>query len=191
MVADSVVQPFVSSSWPIVLDEVFAGPEWTLELSEGEAEVLGPVVRFSHTFFWVVLCAGLGVLLLSGTQIRRSLVPLVELNEGTRRIAQRDFGSRVLVRSRDEFEELATSFNAMAMQLGRQFQALATAAELDRAVLSATDVATIVDTLLARTRDVLPCHMVGVTLAASDGGKSLSGVVYDYCDDARYTARVD
>ena len=58
-------------------------------------------------------------------------------------------------------------------------------------MLSATDVASIVDTLLARTRDVFPCHLVGVTLVASDGGKSLSGVVYDYCDDSRYTARVD
>ena len=38
-------------------------------------------------------------------------------------------------RAGDEFEELATSFNAMAVQLGRQFQALSTAAELDRAVL--------------------------------------------------------
>ena len=190
MPADSAA-PFVSSAWPIVLDEVFAAPTWTLVLSEGEEEVLGPVVRFSRVFLWLVLGSGLAVLVLSGSQIRRSLVPLVELNEGTRRIAQRDFASRVAVQSKDEFEELAGSFNAMAMQLGRQFQALATAAELDRAVLSATDVASIVDTLLARTRDVFPCHMVGVTLVASDGGKSLSGVVYDYCDDTRRTARVD
>jgi diguanylate cyclase (GGDEF)-like protein len=184
-------RPFVSSTWPILLDEVFAGPTWTLTLSESEDEVLGPVTHFSQTFIWVVLLSGFGVLVLSRTQIRRSLVPLAELREGTRRIAQRDFGSRVRVTSRDEFEELATAFNGMAVQLGRQFQALSTAAELDRAVLSATDVASIVDTLLARTRDVFPCHLVGVTLVAPDGGKSLSGVVYDYCDDARHSARVD
>jgi diguanylate cyclase (GGDEF)-like protein len=189
--ADSVAPPYVSSAWPIVVDEVFAAPTWTLVLSEDETEVLGPVVRFTRIFCLIVVGAGIAVLLLSGSQIRRSLVPLVELNEGTRRIAQRDFASRVAVKSDDEFEELASSFNAMAAQLGRQFQALATAAELDRAVLSATDVASIVDTLLARTRDVFPCHLVGVTLVASDGGKSLSGVVYDYCDDSRHTARVD
>ena len=189
--ADTTGRPFVASSWPIVLDEVFAAPTWTLVLSETEDEVLGPVVRFARTFVWMMLLAGLGVLMLSGSQIRRSLVPLVELREGTRRIAQRDFASRVSVASRDEFEELATSFNAMAMQLGRQFHALSTAAELDRAVLSATDVASIVDTLLARTRDVFPCHLVGVTLITPEGGKSLSGVVYDYCDDVRHSARVE
>ena len=181
----------MSDSWPIVLDEVFAAPTWTLVLSESEDEVFGPMVRFSRMFLWVVLLSSLSVLLLSGSQIRRSLVPLVELREGTRRIAQRDFGSRVSVSSRDEFEELAASFNAMAIQLDRQFQALSTAAELDRAVLSATDVAAIVDTLLARTRDVFPCHMVGVTLVAPEAGKSLSGVVYDYCDEVRHSARVE
>jgi diguanylate cyclase (GGDEF)-like protein len=188
---DSAGHPFVSASSPIVLDEVFAAPTWTLVLSESEDEVLGPMVRFSRMFLWVVLLAGVSVLVLSSSQIRRSLVPLAELREGTRRIAQRDFGSRVSVTSRDEFEELGASFNAMAVELGRQFQALSTAAELDRAVLSATDVASIVDTLLARTRDVFPCHMVGVTLMAAEGGKSLSGIVYDYCEDVRHSTRVE
>jgi diguanylate cyclase (GGDEF)-like protein len=189
--ADSAGRPYVTSSSPLLLDEVFSAPTWTLTLSESEDEVLGPLARFTRLFAGVIVISGLAVLLLSGSQIRRSLVPLAELREGTRRIAHRDFASRVTVTSRDEFEELASSFNAMAVQLGRQFQALSTAAELDRAVLSATDVASIVDTLLARTRDVFPCHVVGVTLVAPDGGKSLSGVLYDYCDEMRHTTRVE
>ncbi len=189
--AASPARAFVSSSWPVLLDEVFAAPTWTLVLSESEDEVLGPLARFTRLFGWAVLLAGLAVLVLSGSQIRRSLIPLVELREGTRRIAHRDFGSRVSVSSRDEFEELATSFNAMAVELGRQFQALSTAAELDRAVLSATDAESIVDTLLSRTRDVFPCHLVGVTLVTPDGGKSLNGVMYDYCDEARHPTRVE
>ena len=189
--AASPARAFVSSSWPVLLDEVFAAPTWTLVLSESEDEVLGPLARFTRLFGWAVLLAGLAVLVLSGSQIQRSLVPLVELREGTRRIAHRDFGSRVSVSSRDEFEELATSFNAMAVELGRQFQALSTAAELDRAVLSATDAESIVDTLLSRTRDVFPCHLVGVTLVTPDGGKSLNGVMYDYCDEARHPTRVE
>jgi diguanylate cyclase (GGDEF)-like protein len=184
-------QSFVSASTPILLDEVFAAPTWTLVLSESKDEVLGPLARFTRLFGWAILCAGIAVLLLSGTQIQRSLVPLAELREGTRRIAHRDFGSRVTVSSRDEFEELAGSFNSMAVELGRQFQALSTAAEIDRAVLSATDVASIVDILLSRTRDVFPCHLVAVTLVTPDAGKSLNGVVYDYCDEQRHSARVE
>ena len=55
----------------------------------------------------------------------------------------------------------------MAVQLGRQFQALSTAAEIDRAVL-------VGDRCRRRSwipcsagrRDVFPCHLVGVTLVA-------------------------
>ncbi|MGH7526867.1 MAG: EAL domain-containing protein [Gemmatimonadales bacterium] len=184
-------QPYVTSSWPLVLDEVFVAPTWNLVLSQSEQEVLGPMVEFTEPFLGVVLLSSVLVLLLSVNQIRRSLLPLEELQKGTRRIAQRDFTSRVTVSSRDEFEELGTSFNAMATQLDRQFQALATAAEIDRAVLSARDAAEIVGTLLTRIRDVYPCGMVSVTLVAPDGAKSLPSVVHDYADGTRRQVRVD
>jgi diguanylate cyclase (GGDEF)-like protein len=192
--ADTLVgdtQPFVHSHWPLVLDEVFSAPTWNLVLSQSRAEVLGPMVTFTHSFVLVVLLSGAAVLVLSMSQIRRSLLPLHELQVGTQRIAQRDFGSRVAIRSRDEFEELGTSFNTMAGQLDRQFQALATAAEIDRAVLSATDASDIVSTLLARVPDVYPCSLVSVTLVAPDGAKSLPSVLHDYGDGTHRHLRVD
>jgi len=182
---------FVSAASPITLDEAFAAPVWRLVLTQTRDEVLGPMVDFSETFLALVLLSSLAVLLLSISQIQRSLVPLAELQEGTRRIAERDFASRVAVSSRDEFEELATSFNAMASQLGRQFQALSTAADIDRAVLSATDAIEIVETLLARVRDVFPCGFACVTLVAPDNSKSLTSVVHDYRNGSRRQVRVD
>ncbi|HYC33309.1 MAG TPA: HAMP domain-containing protein, partial [Gemmatimonadales bacterium] len=131
--------PLVVVSRPLVLDEVFAAPAWTLVLGQPRDEVLGPMVPFTRTFLLVMLVSATAVLLLSVHQIRRSLLPMHALQEGAGRIAQRDFSSRVAIRSNDEFEELGSSFNAMAAQIDRQFQALATAAEIDRAVLSATD----------------------------------------------------
>jgi diguanylate cyclase (GGDEF)-like protein len=183
--------PYVTSTWPILLDEVFAGPTWSIELGHSKEEVMGPVVGFTKTFLIVVLFSAAGVLVLSVHRIRRSLIPLRELQEGTRRIAGRDFRSRVAIRSRDEFEELGASFNAMATQLDRQFQALATAAEIDRAVLSATSASEIVSTLLARLCDVYPCDAVSVTLMAPDGSKSLPSLVHDYIANVRKQVRVD
>ena len=57
-------------------------------------------------------------------RIRQSLEPLAELREGTRRIATKDFSARVHISSGDEFEELATSFNDMARQVGTLFDEL-------------------------------------------------------------------
>jgi len=155
---------FLASYWSMPLTYPYLTPGWTVVLSESKADVLAPLGKFKATFPLVVLMALWVVLLLSIIQIRRSLVPLEKLQEGTRRIAMRDFDNRVTVTSKDEFEELATSFNAMAGLLGRQFNALTTISEIDRAVLSALDTEKIVDTVLARLPDVLPCDFASVTL---------------------------
>ena len=90
--------------------------------------------------------------------------PLVMLKEGTKRIAQRDFESRIEVASRDEFEEVAASFNSMASQLGKQFKTLTAMVDIDRAVLSALDTKKIISTVLSRMSLIFPCNGVGVTL---------------------------
>jgi diguanylate cyclase (GGDEF)-like protein len=190
VVVDSADQSYLSASSEIRMTEAFASQAWRVVLSESKDEVLEPMVDFTNTFLMVVGLSSLVVLLLSVSQIRRSVLPLEELQKGTRRIAQRDFASRVTVTSRDEFEQLAASFNTMATQLGRQFNALATAAEIDRAVLSATDATTIVDTILARIRDVFPCSVVSVTVGLPDSSKSLTSVIQDYKSGLRHVARV-
>jgi diguanylate cyclase (GGDEF)-like protein len=181
---------YLTARSAIPLDAAFAGQPWTVVFSESRDEVLEPMVEFTNTFLVVVGLSSLAVLLLSISQIRRSVLPLEELQKGTQRIAQRDFTSRVTVTSRDEFEQLASSFNTMATQLGRQFNALAMAAEIDRAVLSATDATAIVDTVLGRIRDVFPCSMVSVTLGIPDGAKSVTTVVQDYERGGRHVERI-
>ena len=138
-----------------------------------------PMVEFTSTFLIVMGLSSLAVLLLSMSQIRRSVLPLEELQKATRRIAQRDFTSRVTVNSGDEFEQLAASFNTMATSWP-SVQRPRHRAEIDRAVLSATDATAIVDTILGRIRDVFPCSMVSVTLGVPDGAKSLTSVIQDY-----------
>jgi putative nucleotidyltransferase with HDIG domain len=75
----------------------------------------------------------------------------------------------VKVTSGDEFEELANSFNNMARQLGRQFKALTTMSEIDRAILSALDTERIVRTVLSRMREFLPYDSFSVTLLDPKG----------------------
>jgi diguanylate cyclase (GGDEF)-like protein len=186
----SADESYLSATSEIRMAEAFAAQPWKVVLTESRAEVLEPMVEFTNTFLIVVGLSSFVVLLLSVSQIRRSVLPLEELQKGTRRIAQRDFTSRVTVTSRDEFEQLAASFNTMATQLGRQFNALATAAEIDRAVLSATDATTIVDTILVRIRDVFPCSVVSVTVGVPDGSKSLTTVTQDYDSGLRHVGRV-
>jgi putative nucleotidyltransferase with HDIG domain len=155
---------FLASYWVIPLRYNYSAPGWTVVVSESKADVFAPLAHFKTSFPLIVLLALWVVLLVSIALIRRSLVPLEKLREGTRRIAMRDFDSRVTITSNDEFQELATSFNAMAGRLRRQFNALATMSEIDRAVLSALEAEKIVDTVLAHLPDLLPCDFASVTL---------------------------
>ncbi len=184
-VSSTRVEPeAVASYWPVPIQDVFGSPDWTIVLSENKRAVLEPMTDFATTFAMVVAACTLVVLLLSASQIRLSLMPLEELQKGTRRIALRDFESRIRVTSRDEFSELGESFNAMATRLGKQFKALATAADIDRAVLGATDAASIVRAVLGRISDVYPCAAAGVILLPPDRGVPAVGWIQSYLDGA-------
>jgi len=102
------------------------------------------------------------VALLSHVQIRKSLDPIEALQKGTQRVAGGNFRERVSVETKDEFEDLADSFNSMATHLESQFQALATIGEIDRAILSALESDRIIETALHRIVDILPCDTLAV-----------------------------
>lgn len=125
--------------------------------------VLTPELGFTRALPLVLAVTLVGVVGLSLRQIRRSLSPLVELGRGTQRITDGDFRTPVRVSSGDEFEELGGAFNSMTARLGRQFHALETAAEIDRAILSTVDTATIAQTVLDRVPDL--CHCTGLSLS--------------------------
>ena len=161
-------QQYVVGYWSIFLLPKFFTPTWTVMIAESKSDALSPTVHFTRVYPFVILMSLLVVLLLSIIQIRRSLIPLKRLQEGTLQIANRNFEGRVAIQSGDEFEDLATSFNAMASQLGKQFKTLTTMGEIDRQILSTLDTETIVDTLLTRMPEVFPCDCIAVTLMESD-----------------------
>jgi putative nucleotidyltransferase with HDIG domain len=163
-----VGEGWLASYRSIFLRAEYAAPKWVLALTERDSQALQAMAGFKQLFLPVTLLALWVVLLLSNIQIRKSMEPLVKLQEGTKRIAQRDFESSVQVSSGDEFEDLADSFNTMAHRLGKQFNALTAINEIDRAVLSAFDTDIIIDTLLGRTRDVLACDGICVAVSATN-----------------------
>jgi len=162
---------YLAAHWPMPLAAQFAVGQWTVMLSESKADVFAATALFRRIFPMVILLSLFVVLLLSVKQIRRSLIPLELLREGTRKLAARQFDSRVEVSSGDEFEELADSFNDMAETLGKQFTALATIADIDRTILSSLDIEKIVGTVLQHTSDLIDCHALSITLVSPDQQK--------------------
>ncbi|MBP7146214.1 MAG: HD domain-containing protein [Acidobacteria bacterium] len=155
--------------WPLFLQTAYCAEGWTVVLTEPHQGVFAAATEFNKLLPLVVLLSLAVVVLVSVVQIRRSLNPIERLKDATVRVREGQFDARVDVTSRDEFGELALSFNAMAGQLGRQFRMLGTTAEVDRAVLSALDEDKIIETILKRVPDILGASHAAVAILERGG----------------------
>ena len=99
----------------------FNSDNWTIVVGESEEAMLATLGDFRRTLIGFLVGTLAFVLLVAAHRIRQSMEPLAKLREGTRRIASKEFSTRVHISSGDEFEELAGSFNDMARQVGALF----------------------------------------------------------------------
>jgi HD-GYP domain-containing protein (c-di-GMP phosphodiesterase class II)/HAMP domain-containing protein len=155
-------ETYAAQYWTLPIDFEFVAPELKIVASESRSDMLAPIRSSRLTFILVMVLSLWVVTFFALSQVRRSMVPLARLREGTQRLGRGDFDGRVEIRSGDEFEELAGSFNTMAGQLKRQFETLSAMAELDRSVLSSLDVETIVRGTLDRLPRLIGCDFMAV-----------------------------
>jgi HD-GYP domain-containing protein (c-di-GMP phosphodiesterase class II)/HAMP domain-containing protein len=159
---------YFAANWSMFVRPRFQTESWQFVVLEPKTYVFAPITRFKWVFGLVVVLSIFLVAALSITNIRRSLVPIEALKKGAEHIARKNFGYRVTVSSGDEFQDLAQTFNDMSLQLGRQFQALTTRSEIDRAILAAKDFAKIAETAIGRLLDNFSCHMVAISRVNAD-----------------------
>ncbi len=148
----------LGTAWTVPLAFEFHFPHLTLLVTESEDAALAALASGRTPFLLVFALSMWVVLLLALVQVRKSLVPLDRLEEGAKRLSAGQFDHPVIVTSGDEFERLATTFNAMSGRLQQQFRAQSARAELDRAILSSLDVHTILLTALERLPDLVSCE---------------------------------
>ncbi|MCB1996952.1 MAG: EAL domain-containing protein, partial [Rhodoferax sp.] len=148
-------------SWHLFLAAGFGSDDWVLHgrHQSPEPALQDGVLRLS-------LGAGLATPLLVGVLglmlVRRTLVPLEQLIDGTRRVARGDWQTRVDARRDDEFGHLARLFNAMVARQGRQLQAVTAQAGIDRELLGALDIDKLMQQVLQRLQVLLPQAQLAV-----------------------------
>lgn len=146
----------VAASWSLFLRSDFGVDDWVFVNVSPSAELALDSVALTHTTAWGALATLLIVVMLSLIQVRRTMVPVERLIDGTRRLSDRDYAARVQHDSRDEFGELARSFNHMASQIGDQVAAMQIQSAIDREILNGLDVARILQTVARRIDQMLP-----------------------------------
>jgi putative nucleotidyltransferase with HDIG domain len=163
-----------ASHWSIFLRTSIYSDDWKVIVAQTKDEALAAVNRVSKIIGLILVISFLVVLFLSSVQIRRNLAPLARLKEGTLRVSQGDFESRVNVRSGDEFEELAVSFNTMSEQIGRHFTKLSEMNRMITTILTSLNKERIIETVLSSTRKVVSCDAVCLTLMGPEANKALT-----------------
>jgi HD-GYP domain-containing protein (c-di-GMP phosphodiesterase class II)/HAMP domain-containing protein len=137
-----------TADWELFLRAQFATPRWRIELAEPRADLLAPLARFRAVFPLVTLLSLLSVCLATLVLVRRSLVPIELLRAATKRLAAREFGTRIELRTGDEFEELADSFDAMAANIERHVSVVERVSSVGRALSVEQDSERLLATIL-------------------------------------------
>jgi len=153
----------VAGFWSLFLDYRYAAPDWRIVYSHARGVALAPLARFRQTYLLVAVLTVLAVALLSTVQIRRSLAPLRALHEGTERVGRREFDRPVELRSGDEFEDLARSFNDMTRRLKTQFS------EVERLAVALKGVSDELRGREAQLRGVLESAADGIVAVGARG----------------------
>jgi class 3 adenylate cyclase len=94
-----------------------SGPEWTVMVEQPLSEAFGPIYAALWRTGGLLLAGGAFAGLLAYALARRMTQPIRLLEEGTERIGAGQFDHRIEIRTGDELQRLADSFNAMAAEL--------------------------------------------------------------------------
>ncbi len=156
-------EEYIGTIWPLFLKSYFSAPTWSIVLSQKKEDALSSMLEFKRIFPLIILFTLWVILLFSLHSIRRTLNPLSQLKEVTKRLASGDLNARVHINSRDEFEDLGRSFNNMTGQLKKQMDTLAVIDKIDRAILSSLDFKIILSRGLKMLYDFLPCQSIFFT----------------------------
>ena len=167
---------FLTATSVLFLKAKFAAADWTIVASRPGGLAIASMAQLTQTILGVTLLILLLVALLSVVQIRRTLVPLERLLEGTQRIAREEFDQPVVVERTDEFGQLAQSLNSMASRLGRNMGAMRALSAIDHEILSGLDIEQIIARVQARLLQILPQAVVSVVVF--DHASAHSGRAY-------------
>ena len=144
------------------------GSSLVVATAQPDTPLLDPNETFRRTFLPIAAVSVLLVLLLSVAEVRRIMKPLHAVLDGMRRVASRDFSSPVPVMDRDEFGQMAESFNSMTAQLGLHFRTLSAFAEIDRTILTTVDIRQVAEIALDCIHEISRIKVVSLGLLEAD-----------------------
>jgi diguanylate cyclase (GGDEF)-like protein len=152
----------LAAYWHVPLEASLGHEGVVVVVSDARKDVLAVLTQFRQVFPAIVLLAMALAAWLAIGQIRRQMRPLERLEQHSRQLAQGNFAARIELTGNDEFARLADSFNRMSGNLNHKFHLLQALGELDRAILSTSEMDTVIRMLLLHVPAAVSCDHAGV-----------------------------
>ncbi len=146
-----------TGAWELFLRGNFDTNSWVYETSRrypATADKFATTIG-SDSYIGIAILSLLLVGLLSLIQIRRTMVPLERLIEGTKKVSLGDFSS-VKVDGSSEFSELASAFNTMSSRIKKQFDTLRSLSSIDQEIVTKLDVEQLIYQVMLRMQQLKP-----------------------------------
>lgn len=161
-------EDLLSGSWGLFLRPTFRTAPWTLVVAEPTEATLAPLRQFEAVFPLVSVLALLVMGLSALVLVRRSLVPIEILHAATRKIAERNFETRVAIETGDEFQDLGASFNEMAEGIAHHVRVMETVNAVGSALSGERDRKRLLDAILRGAMAVTGARAGALHLEGSD-----------------------
>jgi diguanylate cyclase (GGDEF)-like protein len=159
---------YLAGYWRAAMGAIHGNGEWTVVAFENQTALMGPVAT-TRLALWATIVVGvLLAAFFASLWLRQALAPLSRVRAGSRRIAAGDFGARVTAARTDEFGALAADFNTMAERLGRRWATHRAWLEVDRVVLTNTDVESVASLVLEQLPEIIHCDVASITVFDPD-----------------------
>jgi diguanylate cyclase (GGDEF)-like protein len=149
-------EEWLAADWQLFLPSRFIATPWLVVVRERRSSALGALIVLERGIPQIAFVTLALIVVLSTSQIRRTLNPIKQLIAGTKRIAAHDFKHPVQIDAGDEFGTLGAALNGMAKQLDLQFAALRALTAIDLLILDATTLDPILQTLFTRLEELIP-----------------------------------
>lgn len=138
--------------------------DWMIVFAQPKEESAFYRKDFNTLFYSIIATTLIFVVYVSFLIIRQQMRPLDALMQGISRISASNFSQPVPVNGKDEFGQLAVSFNQMSERLSTQFNVLKALAEIDQLILSRLKMHDIIKVVISRANDIIDSDSVSITL---------------------------
>jgi PAS domain S-box-containing protein len=132
----------------LFLKSQYSIPGWTIILLQLDDYTLQSLNDFKTIFPLVILLSLLIVIFLTLIFVRKSLISLEKLKDGTHRIVKGNFQDIDNISSGDEFGDLADAFNIMANKLSLQLNELSLSAAIGHFSTNILDTDELIDAIM-------------------------------------------